>query len=215
MKAISLTFLWAVVLPFAVPVQVQACTAAPIRLDKGCIRIVFSDKEPAPLKIALQALRRDFRQVMDTDPAVADTMDMDTSRPEIVIVNRGSGALAVPPNRVKPLNGFESHRVHADHEANRIYIEGNDLRGTIYAIYTFSEQVLGVPPLHYWCSWVPEKKKVLTVPAHYDVYFPSPQVRYRSLLPGDQDFFNPWKKRSEANQNVWLETTLRLKLNTV
>ncbi len=215
MKAISLTFLWAVVLPFAVPVQVQACTAAPIRLDKGCIRIVFSDKEPAPLKIALQALRRDFRQVMDTDPAVADTMDMDTSRPEIVIVNRGSGVMAVPSNRVKPLNGFESHRVHADPEANRIYVEGNDLRGTIYAIYTFSEHILGVPPLHYWCSWVPKKKEVMEVPADCDLYFRSPQVRYRSLLPGDQDFFMPWKKRSEANQNVWLETTLRLKLNTV
>jgi hypothetical protein len=39
-------------------------------------------------------------------------------------------------------------------------------------------------------------------------------VRYRSILPGDQDFFNPWRK-IPGNDNVWLEMALRLKLNTV
>ena len=189
--------------------------ASPIRLKRGDARIVFSDQEPGPLKIALQALKRDFLRVMDTEPVVAHAMDRDNYHPEIVIVNRGSGALAVPLNKVKPLDGFESHRVYADPQANRIYIEGNDPRGTIFAIYTFSERILGVPPLHFWCSWVPEKKEVIEIPADYDVYFRSPQVRYRSLLPGDQDFFMPWKRRSDENQNVWLETTLRLKLNTV
>ena len=47
------------------------------------------------------------------------------------------------------------------------------------------------------------------------IYFKSPQVRYRSILPGDQDFINPWRAESEENENVWLETTLRLKFNTV
>ena len=198
---------------FALPLQ--AYSAEPIRLKKNNIRIVFSDKEPGPVKIAFEAFKRDFLRVMDTDPVVAEAMDMDTSRPEIVIVNRGSGAIQVPLDKVRPLDGFESHRVYADPEANRTYLEGNDQRGTIYAMYTFSEQVLGVPPLHFWSSWVPVEKDRLEISADYDVYFPSPQVRYRSLLPGDQDFFNPWKKRSEENQNVWLETTLRLKLNTV
>jgi len=49
----------------------------------------------------------------------------------------------------------------------------------------------------------------------YDIFSKSPQVRYRSILPDDQDFFMPWKKESEENQNIWFETTLRLKLNTV
>ena len=206
-------FLWTLVLASAFPLG--ALCAEPISLEKNHIRIVFSDKEPGPVKIAFEALKKDFRRVMDTEPVVAETMNADRSQPEIVIVNRATRALEVPSDGVKPLDGFESHRVYADPEANRIYIEGHDLRGTIYAIYTFSEQILGVPPLHDWCSWVPKKKEVLKVPADYDVYFRSPQVRYRSLLPGDQDFFNPWKKRSAENHNIWLETTLRLKLNTV
>jgi len=189
--------------------------AEPIRLEQNHIRIVFSDKEPDPVKIAFEALKKDFMRVMGTEPEVAETMDADRLQPEIVIVNRATGTLEVPADQVRPLDGFESHRVYADPEANRLYVEGHDLRGTIYAIYTFSEQVLSVPPLHHWCSWVPKKKHRLEIPADLDLYFPSPQVRYRSILPGDQDFFIPWKRRSEANKNVWLETTLRLKLNTV
>jgi hypothetical protein len=59
------------------------------------------------------------------------------------------------------------------------------------------------------------KKEKIQISADCDIFFKSPQVRYRSVLPGDQDFFTPWKEKSEANQNVWLETTLRLKMNTV
>jgi hypothetical protein len=69
--------------------------------------------------------------------------------------------------------------------------------------------------LHFWSSWIPEKKDEIVVAGNLDIFFKSPQVRYRSILPGDQDFFNPWKKHSPENDNVWLETTLRLKLNTV
>ena len=194
---------------------IEASGAKPLVLATGDIRIVCSDKEAGPLKIALRALKEDFRRVMDTEALVSDTVDSDNAKPEIVIVNRGSGALPASSNKIRPLDGFESHRVYADRDANRIYLEGHDLRGTIYAIYTFSEQVLGVPPLHYWCSWVPKKKDRVEIPADFDLYFRSPQVRYRSILPGDQDFFMPWKKRSAEHQNVWLETTLRLKLNTV
>jgi len=186
-----------------------------IKISKNDLTIVFSDKEDGPIKIALNALLKDFMNVMDSKPSVVNKMDTDLSKPEIVIVNRSSGHLVASFDKARKLDGFESHRVYADAENNRIYLEGNDLRGTIYAIYTFSEKILGVPPLHYWSSWVPDKKNELLIPGDYDIFFKSPQVRYRSILPGDQDFFNPWKKESPVNENVWLETTLRLKLNTV
>ena len=86
--------LWAVILAFACPSN--AYNPAAIRLEKNNIRLVVSDKEPGPIKVALKALKRDFLRVMDTDLELADTVDVDTSRPEIVIVNRGSGALQAP-----------------------------------------------------------------------------------------------------------------------
>jgi hypothetical protein len=186
-----------------------------IKFSKNDLTIVFSDKEEGPIKIALTALLRDFDRVLNFEPKVVGKMSKESDVTEIVIVNRASGLLSVPSDKVLELDGFESHRVYADPENNRIYIEGFDLRGTIFAIYTFSEKVLGVPPLHYWSSWVPVRKNKITVDSDFNIYFKSPQVRYRSILPGDQDFFNPWKKNSPENENVWLETALRLKLNTV
>jgi hypothetical protein len=131
----------------------------------------------------------------------------------IVIVNRQTGA--VPGLRLKALDGFESHRVYVDPDGQRVYLDGADARGAIYAIYTFSEQLLGVPPLHYWSSWRPKARAVVVVPGDCDWFFRSPQVRFRSILPGDTDFFSPWRKRDPGNDNIWLETVLRLKLNTV
>ncbi len=185
-----------------------------ISLKKNNFKIVFSQNEAGPLKIALEALKNDFRRVMEFEPVVVNNVDEDSKIPEIVIVNRASGALDMPVNKNKKLDGFESHRVYTDIKSNRIYLEGFDLRGTIYAIYTFSEKILGVPPLYNWSSWVPVTKGTLTIPGDLDMFFKSPQVRYRSILPGDQDFFNPWRK-IQGNDNVWLETVLRLKLNTV
>ncbi|MGD9265428.1 MAG: glycosyl hydrolase 115 family protein [Lysobacterales bacterium] len=197
------------------PGLAHAEESLPVVLENNRFTIVFSDAEPGALKLALQAFRKDFVHVMGDAPAVVNEMDEDTSRAEIVIVNRASGALAVPPGKARELDGFESHRVYADVENNRIYLEGNDHRGAIYAMYTFSEEFLGVPPLYYWSSWVPVKQDIIKVPADTNIFFKSPQVRYRTLLPGDQDFFNPWKAASEEHNTIWLETALRLKLNTV
>jgi hypothetical protein len=212
-KISVLPILIAATILLVIPTQVFA--AEPLLLEGDTLKIVFSDKESGALKLALKAFKKDFVQVMGKKPTVVDEMDADTSQPEIVIVNRASGAMAVPPGKAKELDGFESHRIYADVENNRIYLEGNDHRGTIYAMYTFSEKLLGVPPLYYWSSWVPVRKDRIEVPADTDIFFKSPQVRYRTLLPGDQDFFNPWKAASEEHNTVWLETALRLKLNTV
>ncbi len=186
-----------------------------ISLKSNDFKVVFSDNEAGPLKIATEALKKDFVSVMGIEPEFVNEMDSDKSKPEIVIINRSSGFLTVPSDKLKKLDGFESHRIYADPENNRIYLEGYDLRGTIYAIYTFSEKILGIPPLHYWSSWAPIKKDEILLANDYDIFFKSPQVRYRSILPGDQDFFMPWKRLSQENNNIWLETALRLKLNTV
>jgi len=214
-SSVSLLVLFTVTWLFTFSVNAHSLKDNVMLLKGNDIKIVFSDKEVGPLKIALDAFLKDFVDVMGEKPSVVNKMDTDISTPEIVIVNRSSGHLAVPFDKVRKLDGFESHRVYADEENNRIYLEGFDTRGTIYAIYTFSEKFLGVPPLHFWSSWVPERKDEILIASDCDIFFKSPQVRYRSILPGDQDFFNPWRKHSPENENVWLETVLRLKLNTV
>ncbi len=186
-----------------------------VTLEKDRIRIVFSDREEGPLKLALHSLEKDIFDVLGTVPPVAGSMNRDLSETEIVIVNLASGQMPLPEGHLRELDGFESHRVYVQPETSRIYLLGNDLRGTIYAIYTFAEEVLGVPPLKYWCSWKPVKRNEISIPDDLDLFYPAPQVRYRSILTGDQDYFTPWRSLSDEHDNIWLETVLRLKLNTV
>ena len=214
-SVIRFFYLFTVIVFFVVPVRGNNLISGDLSLERNKIKIIFSDKEPAPLKIALDALQKDFRNVMNFNPLIISEFSNNYAQTTIVIVNRASGAIEAPVDKDKELTGFESHRVYADLKTNRIYLEGYDLRGTIFAIYTFSEKILGVPPLHYWSSWVPAKRDRIKVPANTDFFFKSPQVRYRAFLTNDEDYFTPWRKAADGNENIWLETVLRLKLNTI
>ena len=184
-----------------------------IVLSPGNFSILIQENECGPVRLAAEALSRDFGKVTGFSPSLLSSGE-ETSV-QLVVVNEATegseGLLALK----KDLDGFESHRVYADPAANRIYLYGKDMRGTIYAIYSFSEQVLGVPPLWYWCDWQPEKKSEITVEGDFDYLCSSPQVRYRAWFPNDEDLFIPWRRKSAENNEMWLETMLRLKLNTV
>lgn len=185
-----------------------------ITITKENTSVVMSADECGPVRLAVDALCRDFGKVMGFKPEVKDGIT--GSGIELVVVNDATpSSRAFLPAETEGWgdNTFEAHRIKAD--GNRIYLHGMDMRGTIYAIYSFSEKFLGVPPLWYWCSWQPEHKDAVEVPAAYSYFQPSPTVRYRAWFPNDEDLFIPWRAKSSDNNELWLETMLRLKLNTV
>ena len=195
------------------PFKVSADITEGLTMKGGQVAIVMSSGETSQVKLAVEALQRDFEKVMGFKPAIVNTLGT-TGGVELVVVNQateGASNLGVQ----KELAGFESHAVYADALNRRIYLQGTDMRGTIYAIYSFSEQVLGVPPLWYWCDWQPKQQAEITVPDDFDYFQPSPTVRYRAWFPNDEDLFVPWRRKSSDNNERWLETMLRLKLNTV
>lgn len=184
-------------------------------LNPGDVKIVLANNEPAALRLAVETLCDDFRKVTGSTPEIITSLEGADGQPALVVVNRESNALGLPEKALRTLDGFESHRVWVDPAAKRIYLDGKDMRGAIYAVYTFDEQFLGVPPLWFWCSWVPEQKEKIVVPADTDIYFKSPQVRYRAWLPNDTDLWSPWIELSTENREIVYETMLRLKLNTM
>lgn len=195
-------------------VVAAAQTGDVITLTPSNTVIRMASDECGPVKLAVEALRRDFNKVMGFVPAVTDT-DSDDAM-QIVIVDdatTSSKEFLETPFDAWGDDGFEAHRITAGN--NRIYLHGKDMRGTIYAIYTFSEKFLGVPPLWYWCSWQPEHKEKIEMAAGYNYFHSSPTVRYRAWFPNDEDLFIPWRAKSKDNNELWLETMLRLKLNTV
>ena len=186
-------------------------------LQKDRVQIVVGNDESSPVMLAVQALCRDFGKVMGFSPSVvrAGESAAPADGVQIVVVDDAAPSSAQLLGTAQTLSGFESHRVSCHAAQQRIVLHGADMRGTIYAIYSFSEQILGVPPLWYWSGWQPLQREQIPVPDAYVYYRPSPSVRYRAWFPNDQDLFVPWRAASADNNELWLETMLRLKLNTV
>ena len=185
-----------------------------LNLKDGNFQIVVSGHEVEPVKLAVATLSKDFEKVMHYKPEISQRAD-NAKGIDIVVVNESTDDLLIDKLLLRSLDGFESHRIYCDVLKRRIYIHGKDMRGTIYALYTFSEQFLEVPALWYFSSWEPQYKKQVMISSDFDYYQKSPQVRYRAWFPNDTDLFEPWRKRSKENDELWLETMLRLKLNTV
>lgn len=186
--------------------------AGELTLQKDGFRITIPQNADPQVLLAAQTLAKDINKVMGFTPKIGPITG---SGIQLCIVQGDKEGADDLLTQQRELDGWESHRVFADTDNNRIYLHGYDMRGTIYAIYTFAEKVLGVPPLWYWCSWEPEVKESITLTDELDLYFSSPTVRYRAWFPNDTDLFTPWVNKSTEHKEAWLETMLRLKLNTV
>jgi hypothetical protein len=95
-----------------------------------------------------------------------------------------------------------------------VVLEGADPRGTIYALYSFADEFLGVPPLWFWSGWNPARRESIEVPSDTERIFPPAYVRWRAWFNNDTDFLTPWRERSPAHDHAVYETVLRLKYNT-
>jgi len=180
---------------------------AGVRLDPGVPIVVAADESP-PVRRAALDLQRDLRKVLGAESPVIDSLPPGPA-PAIVIL--GSGA-TWDVLRDASVTGREAHAVFGRN--GKVVLEGTDTRGTIYAIYTLSERYLGVPPLWFWSSWQPVHQESIEVP-EAGVRFPAPYVRWRAWFPNDEDLLSPWRSRSQENYEAFLETMLRLKMNTL
>jgi hypothetical protein len=183
--------------------------AADLRLLPG-VPIFLSDDEPEPVRRAVTDLQRDLRTVLGRDSPLINRFDSLQGKAAIVILGPASGLTQLSH---RAIFGRESHGVFV--RGPHVVLQGADSRGTIYAIYTFSERVLGVPPLWFWASWKPAPRDRLDLAEGTEILFPSAYVKWRAWFPNDTDLLSPWRARSKENSEAFLETMLRLKLNTL
>lgn len=172
-----------------------------ITLQKNKVVIVNQAGDAKPILRAIASLQTDMEKVMGFRPDVT-TESAKAEGVKLLIASDENG-----------LEGAESHEVYVDETSRSIILHGYDMRGTIFAIYTFTEQVLGVPPLWYFCDWQPEKRSLIS--ANISFHASSPQVRFRAWFPNDTDLLSPWHKQDPVHETMWLEALLRLKLNCV
>ncbi|OAM88558.1 glycosyl hydrolase 115 family protein [Termitidicoccus mucosus] len=163
---------------------------------------------------ALDHLARDLKKVLGrASPVVTDAKKI-AGKPAIVILASSgpSGGIGRDPRLSAP----EAHgmRLVQTGDGPRLMLEGGGTRGLIYAIYAFTEECLGVPPLWHWSNWQPQPKAGLSLPDGFERLHPAPYVRWRAWFNNDQDFLSPWKNAGRENREAMFETILRLKYNT-
>jgi hypothetical protein len=187
--------------------------AADIIIEPDVV-VLIDQTESQPIHLAMQDLVRDLDKVLGKKPQVVSRLEDCPSDAAFIVVScQGS---ETEKFRKSEITDFESHLVYAynDDAHKAVVLQGADMRGTIYAIYTFSEKFLDIPPLWVWASHQPQRTKHIEVSEDAYLYFSSAYVKWRAWFPNDRDLIHPWQRRSGENYDAIYETMLRLKLNT-
>jgi hypothetical protein len=191
------------------PLQARAVTV------DGHVTIVVGADEPQPVRTAAQDLAHDCAKVFGVKPALADHAGSGTT---ILI-----GEADKLPGDARPENitAAESFSIAA-HGSSTVVLSGADMRGTIYAIYQFSQEFLGVDPMYYWTDHEPSRRARIEVPANFRKIFPPPVFKYRGFFINDEDLLTGWAPGEKDDTGISLaawnkidETILRLKGNMV
>ena len=111
------------------------------------------DEAPAVQKAVLD-LQRDLIAVLGESPVIVDQL---SESGRAIVVATGERYAGSHP----AVTGWEAHQLYAD--KGRIVLNGADMRGTIYAVYSFSELFLGVNPLWFWASETPARKASISI----------------------------------------------------
>ena len=208
-----------------IPVSSIALSAQTGPVLAGTVTIVESPREPTAVQRATDDLAADFSRVFGSVPARAASLDQ--AGPVALLI---AGAGNVPTGvECATTQGTESFAfsvsptgVGPTHQ-QVICLTGSDMRGTIYAIYEFSQRVLGIDPMYLWTDKQPAKRTSIPLPADFVHNYPSPVFKYRGFFPNDEDLLTGWVpaakgERTGISLKTWdmvYETILRLKGNIV
>ena len=189
------------------------------------LTLLLAPDEPQAVEAAAEDLQSDFAKVLGNKPEIVRSAD--AAGPVTIWI----GEISKLPERMRPvgLSKPESFSISTtqgqrkSHAGRIVLLAGADLRGTIYAIYQFSEEYLGVDPLYYWTDHEPPRRARIELRASLNKQSPAPVFKYRGFFINDEDLLTGWapgeaKDHTGISLQVWnkiFETILRLKGNIV
>jgi hypothetical protein len=191
----------------------------------GSVTIIESAQEPVSVHRATEDLRSDFKRVFGQAPRLASRLE--EAGPTAILIAQGSSLpTGVDCTKTTDTEAFAFSIVSAqsDGKSKRVVcLTGADVRGTIYAIYEFSQKILGVDPMYLWTDKEPEKHSSIPLPSDFVQVYPSPVFRYRGFFINDEDLLTGWAPPANGEQTgislkAWdqvFETILRLKGNMI
>lgn len=175
--------------------------------------LVVSQREPGAVRRAADDLAFDLERVLGQRVRRADRAP--ESGTAIVVTLRDNA----PAWLYRPR---EQEALVAEERGGRLVLAGADMRGTIYAIYRFSQTQLGVDPFWWWTDFQPPRKERITVPAGWRLAEGTPVFRHRGWFINDEDLLTGWRPAKAGGTGIALEvwdrifeTLLRLKGNMI
>ena len=211
------------VLPAALANAGMAAQAASRHRDvvvlDGRATIVIAASEPEPVQHAAADLAEDFRVVTGKQLKIVN--ELGNARGITILVGEQS---KIPEwARSSGVSAAESFSISVKTARRTVVLSGPDMRGTMFAVYEFSQKYLGIDPMYYWTDHEPAHRAAIEVPDSLDEKFPAPVFKYRGLFINDEDLLTGWapgekKDHTGISLEVWnkiYETILRLKGNMV
>ena len=207
-------------------VLAQKSKPAPAITIDSTVAIVESAQETGPVKRATADLIGDFTKVFGSAPKLVGTLE-EAGPVAILIADKSRVPAGVQCATAADMEAFAFSTAtlpgHAKPKHVAVCLTGADMRGTIFAIYQFSETYLGIDPMYLWTDKQPEKRSLITLPADFAKVYPKPVFKYRGFFPNDEDLLTGWVHAAKGEQtgialSVWdniFETTLRLKGNMI
>ncbi|MDE3201757.1 MAG: glycosyl hydrolase 115 family protein [Acidobacteriota bacterium] len=189
----------------------------------GSVTLVESSQESSPVLRATQDLQSDFSKVFGRKPTVVSNLKQ-AGQIAILIAQREDLPQETHCATTTDREAFAFSVTNGPVQHQKVIcLTGADMRGTIFAIYQFSQSVLGVDPMYLWTDNQPKRRVSIPLPTNFAHTFPSPVFRYRGFFPNDEDLLTGWipaPKSSHAgiSLKVWdniFETILRLKGNMI
>jgi len=226
---------------FAVLSAAPTEAAAPFVLStpQSTAAILVPPDEPECVLLAAEDLAADVQRITGRRPAVVrDASQTGGSCVLLATVDRPASAELIErlePGLAEQLRGkWEAFRVVSLDKtlgsAKRVLlIAGSDPRGTMFGLYTFCEEFLGVDPLYFWASFPPQRRERLEWDS-IDRTGGEPTVRYRGWFVNDEDLLTEWYTDGgardidypfyamvtspQASRHVF-EAALRLRMNLI
>lgn len=206
---------------------VLGCGIAAMAAERGGITLdarvtlLENPQENGPVRLAAQDLRNDFAKVFGARPRIVTTA-ADAGPLTIMIGEAPEIPAALRPAGASAPESF-SISVQKTRYGHAVVLTGPDMRGTMYAIYQFSQDYLGVDPMYYWTDREPPRRGAIALPASLSRVFPPPLFKYRGFFINDEDLLTGWAPGEKADRsgialavmNKIYETILRLKGNLV
>lgn len=231
-KPLTRNLLPCVAAAFAIlfPTTLPAAAAQPpnptprITIDSS-VTIVESADEAAPIHRATQDLIADLTKVFGRAPRLVNRLE-NAGPLSIVIADRSNLPAGINCATTTDTESFAFSVINhpgATDSKHIVCLTGADMRGTIYAIYQFSQTYLGVDPMYLWTDKQPARRQAIKLPVDFDRVYPKPVFKYRGFFLNDEDLLTGWRPPAKDEQTgislkTWdnvFETILRLKGNMV